>query len=153
MVNRIKKLFYIAFQYKARLGVVFTGLADHCFKSKHAFMIPFVCPTRKRILNECRLKNRIQNFENRMMKYPVPNRSFVYVAHLGIANIKIAIRPVFVFLGFQIPMKLKNMLLQFKFKMLDILFFLFVFIKFIPRRKQIIRGNYFLKNVAVAFHT
>ena len=122
MINAVKKLLDVAFQNEAGLSAIAAHSPRHLSERSHALMVAEADPTGKRGRNESFFKNRIQYGENRMVQYAVPNGCLMNVPLLRVADIKTFIRAMPVFLAFQIPMKLKNILFEISFKFHDIPF-------------------------------
>jgi len=137
MVNCPKKFLNVAFKSETRLMNVVADCLRYAAQNIYSFMRSFADTTRQRMCDKCRLKNRIQHAENCVMEHSISDYSFVNVPLFGVLNIKRSICFVLILFIFQIPMKLKNVLLKLPFKLNNIPFFLFIATKLIPRRKQI----------------
>ena len=104
MINTVKKLLNVTFQSKARLCEVFTYFTRHTLKYAHPFMVTLPNTTRKRSWNEGGFKQYTQYAKNCMMHDSISYGRFMYMTHLRIADIKVKIWSMLVFLFFQVSM-------------------------------------------------
>lgn len=88
MVNCSKKFSDIAFQHETGLGIIFASFPYELPQSRNSFMRSLANATGKRIRNESRLKNRIENCKNGVMQYSVSNLRLVNVSLFGVADMK-----------------------------------------------------------------
>ena len=134
-VYRIKEFSDVAFERKTRTGIVPAYFFGRVFQRHNAFMCSLADSAGKRVGDKSRLKNWIKNLENRVMQYPVANRSLVDMPYFGIVNIKRSVWQMFVGHFRKLTMEFKKIIFQIKFKLLNIYFVLFPSSKFFPCRK------------------
>jgi len=120
MINAIKELLYITFQHIAGSGVILRYFPHHLIKCHNSPMRSVPNATGKRVWNERRLKDRVQNFKDCMMKNAISHSCFMNMPYLRITNVKSFIGSMPIRLTFQIPMELKEISLKIKFKSLHI---------------------------------
>ena len=87
-----------------------------------------------------------------MVQYPITNRCLKDVADFWIANIKITVWPMFVFLRLQIPIQFKNTLFKISLKFQNIFAFIFTFFEFCPCHKEVFWRDNKFKYISVDFH-
>jgi len=89
----------------------------------------------ERVCNERRLKNGIQNFENRMVQHSITNGCFMDFALLGIANGEGGVFPMLILMGLKISIEGEDVLFKLPFKFLHIFPRIFPFAKLFPGKE------------------
>ena len=145
MIYTIKKFLHIAFECKARPRFVPTDLSRHVFYGSDTSVRSKTNTAGKGVSDERRLKNRVDDGVDSVMKNTVTHCGLVDVTTLGLVDVETAIRPVLVGFDFEFAVELKNVFLQTPFKRADIPPFRLVAPKSLPRREQILRRNNFVK--------
>lgn len=145
MIYGIKKFAHITLESITMVCVITRNFAEHIFNSKYSIVRSFANSAGKRVANKSRLKNRVQNLKDSMMKNAITNNSFVYMSKFWIGNEKPFVWSMLVFFTSQISCKIKDILLQIEFKFLHIIFSIFTFFKFLPSQKQVFGVRYFRK--------
>ena len=145
VIDIIKKLLNIAFQYEAITCVVFRDSSHYSLQNRDAFVRAESDATRERCRDKRRLENRIEHRRYSMMEDSVSDCRLVDVPLLGITDVKTFVRAVFVCFVFQIPMQLKNILFQIPLEALNVRLVPFISLKGIPRQEQILGRYYYLE--------
>ena len=152
VIHAVKKLFNVTFQGKTAIRIVLARIHNHLLENVHPLMGAKSHPAGKRGWNEGRLEDRVHDRKDRVVKNSIQNRCLVNMSLFRVMNPKSAIRTVSVRFALQIPVQLKNILLQNPFKLENIGPFPFVIFKHIPSRKEIFGRDDLFKNVSMNFH-
>jgi len=142
MINGVKKLSHVAFQYPAFIRSILALDPKHISYAFDAFMRAFADAAGKRGRDECLLKNRIDDSKNRVVQNPISHYGLVYSTTLGIVNPKSVVWAVLVGLIPQVAAQLKDMLFNLLLKFGNIRLISFVAFENFPCRKEILCGNY-----------
>ena len=142
MVNTIKKFTHIALKRIAHTRVIFTLCSKHLCDFLYTFMRSFSYPARKGGRDKSRLKNRIKNFEYRMVKHPVCDRGLMYSPQFRIMNPKPVILPMLVNFVAQVMVKTKDVLFELSFEFSNIGLVPLVALKNTPSGEKIFWRNY-----------
>jgi hypothetical protein len=152
VIHAVEEFSDIAFQNEAVGGAIPAHAAGFLLQNINAFMRAKPDPAGKRCRNKRLLKDRVQHRKYGVMQNAVAHFGFVDMPLLGIGNVKAVVTPVAVDFAFQIPMELKNVLLDMSLEFNDIRFVFLIRLECFPRRKKIFHRDYFSEKVAIGFH-
>ncbi len=143
VINTVKKLLHITFQYIAWPSVVSRYFSDHVCHSENALMSTLANPTGKRSQNECWFVNAVKDVENGVMKDAIPYSRLVNMPALRIMNMKIGVAIVYICFIFKVSAQFKNMLFQILFEKENIFLASLAPFEFVPCQKQVLWiGNF-----------
>ena len=107
VVDRIKKLFNVAFQGITLTSIIFTYGSNHLCNLFHSFVRSLTNTTRERVRDKGRFKYGIKHTKNCMMEDTISNSRLMYTAQLWVMNPKPLIWFMLVRSIFQIPIEIK----------------------------------------------
>ena len=105
MVNVLKEVFDVAFQYPSGFCMILADFIGKATKTIEGFMRPLVFSAGKRIRDESSVEKRIEFAVNRMVQKAVSDSRFVDIPRLGVGDVEGAISSVFIFPLGQISVK------------------------------------------------
>ena len=102
MVYRFKELADVALEDKAGFSEIAAFASRHFAQRLYPLVITPTNAARKRVGNECWLENGVKHGENGMMQNPVPDRRFMNMPHLWVADTERKILPMLVLAEFEV---------------------------------------------------
>lgn len=108
VINRLKKLFDIAFQYEARPGAISADSTEHRPEPTNTPMGALSLAAGVGIVDETPFKNRIQNAKNSMVNNAIPNSCFMDVPDFRVSDVEPFVCVVLVGLVGKLPLKVKH---------------------------------------------
>jgi hypothetical protein len=152
VVDAVEKLPHIALQCVAGARTIAAHCSEHFRQSLYSFVRALADTTRKGVGDEAGLEHRIKLLKNGVVQHSIAHRRFVDVPELRVGDIKGGVRAVFVCFVSEVAMQLKNVLLQFFFKLHDIVLAPLVLLELVPCIEQVLDRGHVFKYSLVRFH-